>query len=60
MRTSWLFGAFVSFIIGLILTITLIGAIIGIPLMILGLILLFIGIIIPGQKNEVHIYHHKK
>lgn len=51
MRSSWLFGALVCFIIGLVLTITLIGAVVGVPLIILSLILLIIGIIIPGQKK---------
>jgi len=59
MRTSWLVGAFICFFIGLVLTITIIGAMIGIPLIILSLILLILGIIIPGQKREIHIHHHK-
>jgi len=59
MRTSWLFGALVCFIIGIVFTIIIIGAIIGVPLIILSLILLIVGIIIPGQKKEIHIYHKK-
>jgi hypothetical protein len=43
---------------GCILTITIIGAIIGIPLIILSIILLIIGIIIPGRRREIHIHHH--
>jgi hypothetical protein len=60
MRTSWLLGALISFIMGVILTITIIGAIIGIPLILLSLILLIVGFIIPQSKKEVHIHHHKK
>jgi predicted membrane channel-forming protein YqfA (hemolysin III family) len=61
MRSSWLFGALVCFIIGVVLTISIIGAIIGIPLIILSVILLILGIIIPGKKKEIHhIHHHKK
>jgi len=59
MRTSWLIGALVCFIIGVGFTITIIGAIIGIPLILLSLILLIVGIIIPGEKKEIHIYHKK-
>jgi len=59
MRTSWLLGALVCFIIGIVFTITIIGAIIGVPLIILSLILLVVGIIIPEQKKEIHIYHKK-
>lgn len=59
MRSSWIGGALVTFIIGLILTITVIGAFIGIPLIILSIILLLVGIIIPGHKKETHVHHHK-
>ncbi len=60
MRTSWIFGAFITFIIGLILTLTIIGSVIGVPLIVLSVVLLILGIIIPGQKKEVHHVHHKK
>ncbi len=60
MKTSWLIGALICFIMGVGLTITIIGAIIGIPLIILSVILLIVGIIIPGQQKETHIHHHKK
>ncbi len=59
MRISWLIGAIVCFFMGYLLTITLIGAVIGIPLIILSLFILIIGIIIPG-KRTIHIHHHKK
>jgi len=59
MRTSWLAGALVCFIIGIVLTITLIGALIGVPLIILSVILLILGIVIPGQKKEIHHIYHK-
>lgn len=45
---------------GIILTMTIIGAIMGIPLIILSVILLVIGIIIPGKRREIHIHHHKR
>ncbi len=60
MRTSWLFGSFVTFIIGVILTITIIGAIIGIPLIILSILLLIISFFVPGKKPEIHIHHYKE
>jgi len=62
MRLSWLVGAIICFFMGLFLTFTLIGAVIGIPLIILSVVLLIAGIIIPGHKKEVqvHIHHHKK
>lgn len=60
MRTSWIIGALVCFLIGYILTTTLIGAVLGIPLILLSLLLLIIGIIIPGKKTIVHIHHHKR
>lgn len=59
MRISWLIGALVCFLIGYLLTLTIIGAVIGIPLIILSLIILVVGIIIPG-KRAIHIHHHKK
>lgn len=60
MRISWLVGALICFIMGIILTMTIIGAIMGIPLIILSVILLVIGIIIPGKRREIHIHHHKR
>ena len=60
MRSSWMFGALVIFIIGLILTLTLIGAVIGVPLIILSVIILIIGIFVPGKEKVVHVHHHKK
>ncbi|MEK6894206.1 MAG: hypothetical protein AABX10_01970 [Nanoarchaeota archaeon] len=59
MRTSWLIGALVCFSMGYLLTITIIGAVVGIPLIILSLFIIIIGIIIPGKKT-IHIHHHKK
>ena len=55
-----MFGALVIFIIGLILTLTLIGAVIGVPLIILSVIILIIGIFVPGREKVVHVHHHKK
>jgi hypothetical protein len=60
MRTSWIIGALVCFLIGYILTTTIIGAVFGIPLILLSLILLIVGIIIPGKKTIVHVHHHRK
>ena len=59
MKTSWLIGALVSFIIGMSLTMTIIGAIIGIPLILLSIFLLIFGILLSGNKTEVHVHHHK-
>ena len=55
-----MFGALVIFIIGLILTLTLIGAVIGVPLIILSVIILIIGIFVPDREKVVHVHHHKK
>lgn len=55
-----MFGALVIFIIGIILSITLIGAIIGVPLIVISLIILFIGIFLPNSKKVIHVHHHKK
>ncbi len=60
MRNSWIIGAFVCFLIGWMLTKTIIGAVFGIPLILLSLILLIVGIIIPGKKTIVHVHHHRK
>jgi len=55
MRTSWLIGALVTFIIGIVLTRTIIGAIIGIPLIVISIILLLLAFIIPGKRRDIHI-----
>jgi hypothetical protein len=60
MRTSWLIGALVTFVIGWFLTSTIIGAIIGIPLIGISVCILVLGLIIPGKVKEVHIHHHNK
>ncbi|PIN73719.1 hypothetical protein COV20_05865 [Candidatus Woesearchaeota archaeon CG10_big_fil_rev_8_21_14_0_10_45_16] len=57
MRTSWLVGSLITFIIGFILTITIVGAVLGIPLLSLSIIILIIGLFLPAQK-KVHIHHH--
>lgn len=49
MRVSWLFGALVTFGIGYLLTMTLIGAILGLPLMGLSLLILLGGIFLPNN-----------
>lgn len=60
MRSSWLFGALVCFIMGIIFTISILGAIIGIPLIILSVIFLFVGIIIPDKRRVINVHHHNK
>lgn len=57
MRTSWLVTALVLFLIGLILTSTIIGAIVGIPLIFISLILLIVGIFLRPKKRKVQ---HRK
>ena len=73
MRTSWLIGALVTFIIGFILTSTIIGAIFGIPLILLSFVILLFGLLLPdkrkitqvispdksGVQQVVHIYQHE-
>ncbi len=51
-------GALIVFFIGFFLSISIIGLILGIPLIILSLIILFLGIIIPGKRRVVHVHHH--
>ena len=53
MRTSWLVGALICFIIGIILTITIIGAIIGVPLIILSLVLLLLPNILRSYDTSI-------
>ena len=60
MRTSWLICALVTFIIGAFFASTLIGLLVGIPLIVLSFILLIVGFILPGKKTEIHIHHHKE
>lgn len=60
MRSSWLLGALVCFIIGIALTKTIIGAVIGIPLILLSLLFLILGIILPEPRSKVIVHHHHK
>jgi len=54
MRKSLLVTALVLFLIGLILTSTIIGAIVGIPLIFISLILLILGIFLRPKKRKAH------
>jgi energy-coupling factor transporter transmembrane protein EcfT len=49
MKISLIVSSIIILLLGLLFTVTLIGAIIGVPLIILGLILLLMGILIPGR-----------
>ena len=53
MRVSWLIGALVTFVIGYILTTTIIGAILGIPLILISIIILFLAFLIPEKRAVV-------
>jgi hypothetical protein len=48
MKISLIIVSLILFIVGLILTITIIGALIGIPLIIISIILFVLGVVIPG------------
>lgn len=49
MRISWLIGAGISFVIGFLLTSTIIGALIGLPLIIVSIFILVLGFILPDK-----------
>jgi hypothetical protein len=53
MRWSLLIGGVVLMGLGTVFTITLIGAIIGVPLMIIGLIMAFVSIFVPTRVDPV-------
>ena len=52
LRYSLFIGGFVTLILGTLLIITLIGAIIGVPLLIIGAIMCFVSIFVPGSKVD--------
>lgn len=56
MRISWLLGGLIFFFIGGFLTLTIIGAIIGVPMVLLGIFFLFMGVFLP-EKKVVHVHH---
>ena len=60
MRKSLLVTALILFLIGLILTSTIIGAIVGIPLIFISLILLILGIFLRPKKGRVHRREQKR
>jgi len=49
MRISWIIVSVLMFILGVILTVTIIGAVIGIPLILLSIVVFILGILIPGR-----------
>lgn len=51
MRTNWLIGAGITFLIGFFLSTTFIGAFVGIPLIIISIFILFIAFILPSNRN---------
>ncbi len=60
MRISWLVGALITFIMGVVFTISIIGSLVGIPLVVISVLLLFGGIFLreKNKRNEVHHYHY--
>jgi len=58
MRISWLIGALVCFIVGVGFTITIIGALIGIPLILISVLFLVLGIVLPEPRKVVHVHHY--
>jgi hypothetical protein len=53
MRVAWLVGALVTFIMGFILTITIIGAILGIPLIIVSIFILLLAFVMPERRRKI-------
>jgi len=49
MKLTWIAGAIFLFILGIVLTVTIIGAIIGIPLIILSIFIALLGILLPKK-----------
>ena len=53
MRASMLIGALIILIFGIIFTASVIGALIGIPLIILSIIFLILGIVLPSKRTHL-------
>lgn len=60
MRSSWLLGALVTFIIGFIFSLSIIGLLIGVPLIVLSLLILFLAFVMPEHKPIVRETVHEK
>lgn len=60
MRGSLLVAGAVMILIGFLLTVTIIGAIFGVPLIIIGLIVLIFGLFLSPvkQQNQIIIQQH--
>ena len=60
MNSSCILAGFVIFTIGFILTITIFGALIGIPLILASFLIMFVGLFVPSGSKETHtkIIHH--
>ena len=56
MRLNLLIGGLIILGMGTILTITFIGAIIGVPLMIIGAVMAFVSIFIPTTRVDPLVY----
>lgn len=58
MRAGLLVAGVVIILIGFILTITVIGAIIGVPLIIAGIVVFIIGLFTSHSKQQIIIQQH--
>lgn len=53
-------GGLICFLFGIMLTITIIGAIIGIPLILIGVILFIVGLFKAKEVQRVEVVHVHK
>ncbi len=60
MNTSWMVGGFILFLVGVMLTLSIIGSVLGIPMIFISVIILIVGIFIPGRKKTIKEVHHHK
>jgi len=52
MRTSWILGGLICLAVGVFLTFTIIGALLGVPLAVIGVIIFLLGFVIPRKKPK--------
>lgn len=53
MRPSFILTGLIVVVVGFVLTITIIGAIIGIPLLLIGILIFFVGLFSSSKKKQV-------
>ncbi len=60
MRAGLIIAGAVVLLVGFIFTASILGAILGIPLILIGFLVLFLGLILRSKNPEIHIVEHKK